>query len=383
MKLTEKQISEYKKLRVAIVADELQYRGGALNNILDLHEVFPNSVVFTSIYEQEIKDKFLKDIEVRATFLQKMPFEKRFREEYFLLYPFAFSLFDFKEFDLVISISSAYSKFVNPKAPTKHILYCLTPPRYLWLDTRSDRHTQRFTYKVYSLVKPFLHSIWRSMDKSAARRADKIVAISNEVADRIKKFYELEPEIVYPSVSTSFVEYNSKYKSRGDWFLYLGRVEEYKGVEIMIRAVAKSKKKLKVAGKGAALEKMKELAKELKVEDNIEFLGFFEDSEKPDLLYNCKGLIFPVRDEDFGIVPVEANAAGCPVLAYKGGGVLETIVDGKTGLFFSEYSVESLSKALDEWDEYNFNAEDCLNQSKKFSFEVFQNNILNIVNEIK
>jgi glycosyltransferase involved in cell wall biosynthesis len=165
--------------------------------------------------------------------------------------------------------------------------------------------------------------------------------------------------------------------------LYLGRVEEYKGVELMIRAVAKSKKKLKVAGTGSALEDMKRLVKELNAEDNIEFLGYVEDSLKGELIYNCKGLIFPVRDEDFGIVPVEANAAGCPVLAYKGGGVLETIVDGKTGLFFSEYTVESLSKALDEWDEYHFDAEDCLNQSQKFSFEVFQNNILNIVNEIR
>ncbi len=373
---------DLKKLRVAIVADEMQYWGGAQDDIVAFSKVFPNSIIYTSIYEQDILDKHFAGHKVKASFIQKMPFEKKLREEYFLLYPLAFRMFNFKNYDLVISVSSAFAKFVKTKKNTKHFLYCLTPPRYLWLDTRSDRSRGKFTYFFYSIFKPMLHFFWKRQDRRAARRADMIATNSNEVAKRVKKFYDLNPKVLYPPVDMEYIDFNPDYKSRKDWFLYVGRVEKYKGVDLMIKACIGAKKKVKVAGKGSYLNNLKEFVKDLNGEEYVDFLGYVENDVKAKLLFDCKGLIFPVKDEDFGIVPIEANAAGCPVLAFAGGGVLETVKDGVTGKFFREYTVNSLMKELKNWEEYYFNPQDCKEQSLKFSFDVFESKMLRLVDEL-
>jgi glycosyltransferase involved in cell wall biosynthesis len=368
-----------KKLRVAIIADEIQYWGGAQDDIVAFSEIFPNSTIYTSIYEQDILDKHFEGYEVKASFIQKMPFEKRLREEYFLFYPLAFKMFNFRNYDLVISVSSAFAKFVRPPKNVKHFLYCLTPPRYLWLDTRSDRSRGKFTYSFYSIFKPILHFFWKKQDRKAALRANMIATNSNEVAKRVKEFYDLNPKVLYPPVDTEYIEYNPDYKSRKDWFLYVGRVEKYKGVDLMVKACIEAKKKVKIAGKGSYLDDLKKLVHDLDGEEYVEFLGYVENEVKAKLLFDCKGLIFPVKDEDFGIVPIEANAAGCPVLAFAGGGVLETVQDGVTGKFFREYTVNSLAEELKRWEEHDFNPQDCKEQSLKFSFDVFESKMLRLV----
>jgi len=380
MKNSKKQ--KLKKLKVAIVADELQYWGGAQDDIVAFSKIFPNSVIYTSIYEQEVVEKFFKDFDIRSSFVQKMPFERKLREEYFLLYPLAFRLLNFREYDLVISVSSAFAKFVRPPKNVKHFLYCLTPPRYLWLDTRSGRRGDKWTYKLYSLLKPLFHSYWRRKDKQAARRADMVAANSREVSKRIKKFYGINPKILHPPVEMGYIDFNEDMKSRKDWFLYVGRVEKYKGVDLMVKACIQSKKKLKIAGTGSYIQELEEIVKDLNGEEYIEFLGYVENDEKANLLYNTRGLIFPVKDEDFGIVPIEANAAGCPVLAFAGGGVLETIKEGETGRFFKEYSSDSLVKELERWDETKFDPKVCKEQAKNFSFEVFENKMTHLVKEL-
>lgn len=377
--LEKKQI---KKLRVAIIADELQFWGGAQDDIVAFTKVFPNSTIFTSIYEPEVLKEHFAGKEVRSSFIQKMPFEKKFREEYFLLYPLAFRLLNLKNYDFVISVSSAFSKFVKPPKGVKHFLYCLTPPRYLWLETRSARHTHQLSYKIYSLFEPLIHKSWRKKDRKAARKADMIAGNSNEVARRIKKFYDLDAKILYPPVKMDYIKFNDAYSSRKDWFLYIGRVEKYKGVDLMVKACISAKKKLKIGGKGSFLEKLKDLVKELDGEQYVEFLGYVDEQQKAQLLFDCKALIFPVKDEDFGIVPIEANAAGCPVLAYAGGGVLETILHGLTGIFFKEHSVFSLKAELEKWHTYSFEPERCREQAQKFGFDVFENKMVVLVNEI-
>ncbi len=373
---------KHKNLKVAIIADELQFWGGAQDDIIAFSKVFPNSTIYTSIYEQDVLEKHFKGKDVKATFVQKMPFEKRFREEYFLLYPLAFRMLNLKKYDLVISVSSAFAKFVKTPKKTKHFLYCLTPPRYLWLETRSDRHTYKFSYKIYSLLEPILHGFWKMRDRNAARRADMIASNSKEVAGRIKKFYDLDAKVLYPPVEMNYIRYNSDYSSREDWFFYVGRVERYKGVELMVKACIKAKKNLKIAGKGSYLENLKSIVKDLDGENYVEFLGYVDDDQKADLLFRCRALVFPVKDEDFGIVPIEANAAGCPVLAFAGGGVLETVIDGVTGKFFREYSVSSLEVELKKWNSYSFNPEKCKQQARKFSFDVFEDNMMDLTDEI-
>lgn len=371
-----------KELKVAIIADELQFWGGAQDDIIAFAKIFPDSTIYTSIYEKDVLEKHFKGKKVKASFVQRMPFEKRFREEYFLLYPLAFRLFNFKKYDLVISVSSAFAKFVRPPKGVKHFLYCLTPPRYLWLETRSDRHTYKPSYKIYSFLKPFLHNIWRKKDRDAARRADMIASNSKEVADRVKEFYGLNARVLYPPVEMDYLKFNPDYSSREDWFFYIGRVEKYKGVDLMVMACIAAKKRLKIAGTGSFVEDLKDIVADLGGEEFVEFLGYVDDGKKAELLFKCKSLIFPVKDEDFGIVPIEANAAGCPVLAFAGGGVLETIIDGETGKFFREYSVLSLKEQLEKWNTYLFDPIKCNAQAKNFSFKVFENNMLKLTDEI-
>jgi glycosyltransferase involved in cell wall biosynthesis len=375
-------MKKFKDLKVAIIADELQFWGGAQDDIIAFTKVFPNSTIYTSIYEEDVLEKHFKGKNVKASFVQKMPFEKKLREEYFLLYPLAFQMLNLKGYDLVISVSSAFAKFVKPPKGVKHFLYCLTPPRYLWLETRSDRHTHKLSYKIYSIFKPLLHNFWKKRDRNAARRANMIASNSKEVAGRIKKFYDLDARVLYPPVEMDYIKFNPDYSSREDWFFYVGRVERYKGVDLMVRACINARKKLKIAGKGSFLEELKTIVKDLNGEEFVEFLGYVDDNEKADLLYKCKALIFPVKDEDFGIVPIEANAAGCPVLAFAGGGVLETTVDGVTAKFFNEYSVGSLETELKKWNQYSFDPQECKKQAGKFTFDVFENKVVSLIDEI-
>jgi glycosyltransferase involved in cell wall biosynthesis len=371
-----------KNIKVAIVSDEMQYWGGSQDIILALQKVFPHSTIYTSIYEKHIVEKYFPEKEVRASFVQRMPFEKKLREIYFSLYPLAFKLFNFRKYDLVISISSAFSKFVRTPGKTKHFLYCMTPPRYLWMQTRSGRGHGSLAYKVYSFFQPVLHAVWRRWDRNSARFADMIAGNSKEVGRRIETFYGLNPKVLYPPVDIEYINLNSDYESREDWFLYLGRVEKYKGVDLMVRSCIKAQEKLKIAGDGAYLKKLKKLVEDLNAQDLVEFVGFVDQEQKAELLYKCKALIFPVKDEDFGIVPIEANAAGCPVLAFAGGGVLETILDGITGKFFHEYTVESLKEELMKWNEYRFDAKACREQAESFSFDAFEKKLVYLIHEI-
>jgi glycosyltransferase involved in cell wall biosynthesis len=374
--------NKIKDLKVAIVADELQYWGGAQDNILAFSKVFPNSTIYTSIYEDEVLEKHFQGKEVKASFIQKMPFEKKLRQEYFLLYPLAFKMLNLKNYDLVISVSSAFAKFVKSPKGVKHFLYCLTPPRYLWLENRSQNSGEKFSFKIYSMLKPFLHSIWRRKDKVAAQSADMVATNSKEVASRVKEFYELDAKVLYPPVEMEYLKFNPNYETRKDWFLYIGRVEKYKGVDLMVEACINAKKSLKIAGKGSYLEDLKSLVEKLGGQEYIEFLGYVDDEQKADLLFNCKSLIFPVKDEDFGIVPIEANAAGCPVLAFAGGGVLETILDGETGKLFKEFSPSCLEAELSKWDEYTFDIKKCKENAERFSFKVFESKMFFLTNEI-
>ncbi len=374
--------NEIKKLKVAIIADELQYWGGAQDNILAFGKIFPNSTIYTSIYEEDVLEKYFKGKKIKASFIQKMPFEKKLRQEYFVLYPLAFRMFNFKKYDFVISVSSAFAKFVKPPKGVKHFLYCLTPPRYLWMENRSETNCGKISYKLYSIFLPLLHAIWKSKDRRASSKADMIATNSKEVASRVKQFYGLNANVLYPPVEMDYLKFNPDYKSRKDWFFYVGRLEKYKGVDLMIEACVSAKKKVKIAGKGSYLPELEKLVKDLNGQEYVEFLGYVDDEQKADLLFNCKALIFPVKDEDFGIVPIEANAAGCPVLAYAGGGVLETVVDGVTGKLFTKYCASDLEKELRKWNEYSFDVKKCKENAQRFSFDTFESKMLHLTNEM-
>lgn len=374
-------------IRVAIVTDAIDTLGGAewvLRNIL---LEYPNATVYCVRSDRAFLKREFPKLKVRNSFIHYLPFEKFLRKELYLLYPWAYRSFSFLRYDIVITISASFAKFIKPwSKKTKHIGYILTPPRFFWMhEKRSIKEMEKPSYKFYSFfISTFLEKIWQYWDKKAARRIDYPISISKDVQKRVKAFYDIDSDVIYPPVEVSTIPFVKDQHKRENWFLYLGRVESYKGVELAIRACVMAKKPLKVAGTGSHIDYLQELVKELNAKGIVKFLGFYTDEQKMQLLSRCKALISPIQSEDFGIVPVEGNAAGAPVIAHKSGGVLETISqkNPKTGVFFKDYTPESLAKVLEEFNPNDYDPQNCRKQATNFASEIFRYKIRNKVLEV-
>lgn len=383
-----------KEPKVAIVAEALDTLGGKEKNLRSILKVFPNATVYTVRSSKDLlnnKDFINEDypkLKVKNSFIHYIPFEKYFRKELYLLYPLAYRTFSFLGYDIVISISDAFSHHIKPwSKKTKYIGYIITPPKFWWMKTeRSIKDMQRFSYKFYRFfIGSFLEKIWLNWDRNAAKRMDYVLTQSKEVQKRIKDFYGLKvDEIIYPPVDLKNIKLVNDYAKRENWYLYFGRVETYKGVEMAIRACAMLHKPLKIAGIGSNLEDMKKLVKELNAKGIVKFLGYPNDEMKNRLFSKCKALLFPVEKEEFGIVPVEANAYGAAVIAYKGGGVKESISskNPKTGVFFTKYNYESLAEAITKFDPDEIDPKNCRKQASQFANEIFEYKIKNFVNDV-
>ena len=272
-----------------------------------------------------------------------------------------------------------------------HIDLCLTPPKFFWeKDGRSIKSENQFKginkalFKFYSFfMDTFLEKLWQKWDKQAAQKCDKIGANSKVVQKRIKKYYGLESDVIYPPVEVKMIQSYKKMNRKENWFLYMGRVETYKGVDLAIKACVMADVPLKIGGTGDHLEQMQELVKEMNAKGLIKFLGYISDDEKINLLSRSRALIFPVRNEDFGIIPVEANAAGTPVIAYREGGVLETISEDnpKTGIFFDKYDVETLAEIIKNFQDSSYDPDNCRKQADNFAAEIFMYKLRNYVKE--
>ncbi|MDD4382411.1 MAG: glycosyltransferase [Candidatus Dojkabacteria bacterium] len=376
--------------RVAIVCEPLFKHGGAEVHLKYILETFPNSEVYTAFYDKEFVKSFYGDIKIHHSFMQYLFNKIQWRQIYLIFQPVAYRLFKFKGYDSIISFSIAFSKFIKAKK-TKHINICMTPPKFLWeKEARTLKSINqlkgilRFFYKIYrGSVGKMIENRWRKMDLKAAQGCTKIVAISNVVKERIKKYYGLNSDVIYPPVEVKKIKEFKKVNRKENWFLYHGRVETYKGVDLAIRAAVKANVPLKISGMGDDLDQMKKLVKKLNAKGLIKFLGYTTEEEKINLLSRSKALVFPVKGEDFGIVPVEANAAGTPVIAYKDGGVTETISEynPKTGIFFDKYDVDTLSKILREFKSEDFSPDNCRKQANNFASEIFTYRLQNYVRE--
>lgn len=381
---------EKKPLRVAIVCDPLYKWGGAESHLRYILKTFPNSILYTAYCDNDFVSKYFSGIEIKKSFMQYLPGKFKLRYFYQLFQPLAYKSFRFKEFDAIVSISIGFAKFVKGHIP--HVNICLSPPKFLWeKDSRTLNEINHLTginktlFKFYSFFMGTpLEDIWKKWDRDAARKIDNIAAISYVVKRRVKKYYDIDCDVIYPPVEVQEIQDSTKGVKKESWFLYLGRVETYKGVELAIRAAYEAKVPLKVAGVGDDLERMKELVKELNAKGYVKFLGYVSDEERIELLAKAKALIFPVKGEDFGIVPVEANAAGTPVIAYKDGGVIETISDSnpKSGEFFDKYDYKSLAKILKRFDGREYKAETCRNQSCNFASNIFVYKLKRYVEDI-
>jgi len=375
-------------LKVALVYDRINKWGGAESVLMVLHELFPNAPLYTAVYDEKMAPWAKKFRNVIPSFLQKVPVLNKHHELLGAFTPIAFETFDFSGYDLVISVTSEAAKGVITSPATFHICYCLTPTRYLYSgfkDYLSNPPKKLSWIPFYKYIsKPFLgySKIW---DGVASQRPDMYIAISKAVKDRIKKFYGRSSEIIYPPVDNEkFAGSNSKLAKKNpnhhlpttNYYLIVGRLVPYKKVDLAIKTFIKLKKNLVIIGTGSEEEKYKFKYKNMK---NIIFKGFVSDDKLPDYYRNAKALIYP-QEEDFGITAVEAQASGCPVIAYRAGGALDTVLEGNTGVFFDKQDINSLTDAVRDFESKKFDKSEIISNANKYSKERFKKNFLDIVN---
>jgi glycosyltransferase involved in cell wall biosynthesis len=282
--------------------------------------------------------------------------------------PLAFESFDLTGFDLVISVTSEAAKGIRTKPGTLHICYCLTPTRYLW--SHYDEYFKGATLK--GVAKPLVDYL-RKWDKVAGTRPDKIIAISTEVKNRIKKYYDRESSIIFPPVNTMLIRINRV--NKGKYYLVVSRLVGYKKVDLVIEVFNKIGYPLVIIGTGRGEKKLKRKAR-----NNIKFVGQVSEKDLT-MYYSCtKALIMP-QEEDFGIVAVEAQSLGVPVIAYKKGGVADTVVDGKTGILFDQQNVQSLMAAITRFEKTKFVVDNLYTNAKRFSKEIFKTEVLDLVSK--
>ncbi len=368
-------------MKVALVHDYLREYGGAERVLEELHNIFPGAPIYTAYYNPKKMGIFgerTKDWNIKVSWYQYFPFTDKNLSLFRILASRMFESFDLSEYDLVISSSSIYySKAVRTKPPTLHIAYIHTPPKYLYGYTTSFNYKKHWWTRIGAeLVNHFL----RLIDFEISQRPDILVANSKTVQARIKKFYRRDSVVINPPVDVEMFSSNLGI-GEGNYFLSLNRLWKGKGIDVIVQSCIKLKLPLKVASTGPELENLKQLVKDLKGEKFVEFLGLVPDSDLPALYRGASALIQCAEDEDFGIIPVECMAAGTPVIALRAGGYTETIIEGKTGEFFDQPTVQSLSEVLQNFDYTKYKIEDCYNQAKKFSKERFKEELLGLIDK--
>lgn len=364
-------------MKVALIYDRVNKWGGAERVLLALNEIFPKADLFTAVYSPKAAKWAKVFHQVAPSFLQKIPFAKDNHEFLGALTPIAFETFDFRDYDLVISVTSEAAKGVITKPETLHLCYCLTPTRYLWSarDYYFKKPPSKFRLVPFfkRLSRPLVNYL-RNWDKIAAQRPDRMIAISTAVKRRIKKYYKRDAEIIYPPVDIA------KFKKEGTvkkekFYLVVSRLTPYKRVDLAIKAFNKLGKPLVIVGTGTEEARLKKMAGK-----TIFFVGELTDEKLADYYSKCTGLIFP-QEEDFGIVVVEAQAAGAPVIAFKAGGALDTVIEGKTGVFFKRQTVGDLVRAVGKFEKLEFNRQILLKNAQRFSKEIFKKKFLELTKQ--
>lgn len=359
-------------MRVALIHDHLAQDGGAEKVLKVLAELFPEAPIYTLLYDRQSADKYFKGRRVDTSIIQKLPWGVKHYKWYMPFMPMAVEFFDLSGYDLVISDASAFAKGVITSTDTLHVCYCHTPTRYLWSDTHQYIQELRFN-KYFKKIISYSLSRVRLWDRLAADRVDKFIANSNFIAKRIKKYYHRDSVVIYPPVQVDKFVISPEAK---EYYLIGGRLAPYKRVDIVVEAFQELKdKKLKIFGDGVDFNRLKGLAKGAA---NIEFLGRVDDAAKAKLYSGCIAFLNP-QEEDFGITAVEAMAAGRPVIAYKSGGALETVVDGQTGLFFEKQTAAAIVEAVKRSESLSFNSALIRQHAEKFSTARFKKEIKEFV----
>ncbi|MEX1061771.1 MAG: glycosyltransferase [Patescibacteria group bacterium] len=369
---------ELKPLKIAVGCDDLTvpFEGGG-KVFSAIAEIFPQADIFTSMGTPKRLAEF-KNRKVLTTFMQKIPGKRSLQLALAPLYPLAFESLGFSDYDLVVSASARFAHGVITKPETKHVCFMHSPGRMFW---EPEDYFGKGS-KLKAILAPAL-SYLRLWDYTAAQRVDYFIANSQNVARKIKRYYGRESVVVHPFVELE--RFTPKKELEGEpYFFLLTRLVSWKRVDIAVEAAFQAGIHLKIVGVGKDQKRLESLAKRLSLgspgKGKVEFLGGAADAEVNDLFENCQAFIM-TQEEDFGITPLEAQAAGRPVLAYGAGGALETVVEGKTGEFFKEQTADSLAALLRKFNSKKYDPRACRAQAEKFSKEIFQEKINSAVEE--
>jgi len=357
-------------LKVAIVCSWLNQYGGAERVLAAVHEMYPEAPIYTSIFWPKALPPAFQKWDVRPSFLNRLPWIHRHHQWFLPLYPYAFDQLDLSGYDLVLSVSSAFAHGVVTGPKTLHVCYCLTPARFLW--DYPHYVAREGLNRLARLVIPLFVYNLRLWDRVAADRVDHFLAISGAVQQRIQKFYHCSAEVIYPPVD---VERFSPSSERGDYYLIASRLVPYKRIDLAVKAFNQLGLPLWVVGDGRDRRALESMAA-----SNVRFLGRVSDVELERHLSGCRAFVFP-GEEDFGIAQLEAQAAGRPVIAYAGGGALETVREGQTGLLFREPTPESLAETVRRFENIRFDPLAIREHAQRFSRAVFQQKLADFVRQ--
>jgi len=358
-------------MKVALVHDFLTSFGGAERVLKAISDLYPEAPIFCLLYDERKVPQF-KGKKIIESSLSKYP--KFIKKHDVYLRPRAAKAieeFDFSQYDVVISDTNSFSKGIITSPQALHISYIHSPTRYLW-DYKNEYLKE---HKVSGLKKYFLEKMFLKMrlwDYEAAQRPDYLIANSKNVARRIRKYYRRKAKVIYPG--TDIKKYKIA-KDKKDFYLIVSRLSKYKKVDLAIKACNKLKKKLIIIGEGSDTGYLKSIAG-----PNIKFKGFLPDKKVRKYFREAEAFIFPA-EEDFGLTPIEAMASGTPVIAFKKGGLLETVKEGISGTFFEKQTPDDLAKAIIRSEGMKFNSQEIKESAKKFSLDDFNKEFKNFVDK--
>lgn len=357
-------------MKLAIVHDYLNQYGGAERVLEKLHDLFPEAPIYTSIYDPAAMPAEYRRWDIRTSFMQRLPGVTRNHQLFLPFYPLAFESFDLGEYEVVISNSSAWCKGVITPPSTLHLCYCLTPMRWVW-NYREYVQRERLG-RPLRLLLPVVMNWLRLWDRVSADGVDHFATISRTVAARVAKYYRRDSRIIYPPVDTGSFHVSD---GHDDYFLVVSRLIPYKRIDLVVEAFNRLGLPLVVIGDGRDRPTLESRAK-----PNIYFLGKVPDEEVRRYFSRCRAFIFP-GEEDFGITPVEAQAAGRPVIAYGAGGALDTVLDGVTGKLFCPQTAEALADAVASFDEANYDPVAIRRNAERFDAASFQRQLVQFVDQ--
>ncbi len=345
--------------RVAIIHDWLTGMRGGEKVLEVLCELFPAADLFTLLHVPGTVSPMIERHPIHTSFLQHLPQSQRYYRHLLPLMPIAMEGFDFSPYDLLISTSHCVAKMAKPRPGAHHVCYCHTPMRYIWDQYDSYFGPGRASWPVRVTMR-LLRPALQRWDLTTLPRVHRFIANSKNVSERIQRIYHRESVVIYPPTDVDFFSQGTSHRRSDDFYLLVSALAPYKRVELAIEALQHLGRRLIIIGDGQQRKALRQMAG-----DQVEFLGWGSSDDLRKHYAQARALLFP-GEEDFGIVPVEAMAAGCPVIALRKGGALETVVENQTGIFFNEPTVKSLADAIQRFETMSFSSQTIRDRARLF-----------------